>query len=445
MGRCRSIGGHVTFDDVLNGRREWAVVRGDALASLRAMPDESVQVCVTSPPYYGLRDYGLPPSVWDARPGCRHRWSDEKITTRKQAPQQDSSGGIGKTGTRGEQSWTVGATFEVRSGADCLRCGAWRGCLGLEPTPDLFIAHLVELFREVRRVLRRDGTAWVNLGDSYSGSGKGPTGHNGIGDQGERQGFTDERSAADCWSLKAKDLMMMPARMAIALQEDGWYLRSEITWCKSSAMPESVRDRPTSATERIYLLSKDARYFYDADAVREPHIDPSRGKARTESKSPHSRGDLEIGLAWVPAVREYNPLGANLRNFWTLGPEPSAWDYCNACRRLFVGADRKTIKQRDGQRVCPCGASDWVAHYATYPTAIPRRAIKAGSHAGDIVLDPFSGSATTGRVARQLGRRYIGLELSDRYANASEALLYREARPLLDAAPLPVEQQAALL
>lgn len=375
------------------------------------------------------------------------------------------------------------------------------------------------------------------MGDSYAGSGKGPTGHNGIGDQGERQGFvggkagsqrraskTQGPSVPAGWTtrnqperllgvpgFKAKDLMMMPARLAIALQEDGWYLRSEITWCKSSAMPESVGDRPTSATERIYLLSKSARYFYDGDAVRVPHVEPNGWSGRhgisRDDYQPSTQGFNSGAGGMLTKHRDYNPLGANLRNFWLLGPQPSVWDYCNACGRLFVGADRRQIKKRGDVRVCPCGASDWVAHYATYPEEIPRRAINAGTslmgacpacrapwvrmtessyrkhrpsgstearsergnrvHDGGaggwgsfgtnlrkdvtttgwqpsctcppadpvpcVVLDPFSGSATTGRVARQLGRRYIGLELSDRYAAASEALLDREGRPLLNA------------
>lgn len=231
----------MTWRDVLDGRSDYAIVRGDALARLRAMPDECVQVCVTSPPYYGLRDYGLPPSVWGGRLVCAHKW-----------------GAQGKSGTRlrngiGSETAKVAMpeTLHPSTGAFCVYCGAWRGCLGLEPTTAMFLEHLVELFREVRRVLRPDGTLWVNLGDSYAGSGKGPTGHSGIGDQGERQGFTDKRLSAD--GYKPKDLMMMPARLAIALQEDGWYLRSEITWCLSGGtllyvraqkgdMPMSVKD-----------------------------------------------------------------------------------------------------------------------------------------------------------------------------------------------------------
>lgn len=398
-----------------------------------------------------------------------------------------------------------------------------------------FLCHLVELFREVKRVLRDDGVAFINLGDSYAGSGQGPSGKESIQNAEARQGYVGSKSLTGTtrsvvpksWGrLKVKDLMMMPARLAIALQEDGWYLRSEITWCKSSAMPESVRDRPTSATERIYLLSKSAQYFYDADAVREKlatklHAPGNKGM-KDWAVGPMARGEEGFNHQFADPGRTWgSENGANLRNFWLLGPEPSAWDYCNACARLFVGADRKQIKTRDGVRLCPCGASDWVAHYATFPTEIPRRAIKAGTSArgacpechapwvrvtdqgqlvrsnnggnnktaggrdimndetmsagltkgghipgltrvretlgwqpscrcdaGEpvpcVVMDIFSGSATTGRVARQLGRRYIGLELSDRYANASEALLAREDRPLLDAAPLPVEQQANL-
>jgi DNA modification methylase len=428
---------------------------------------------------------------------------------------------------------------EARS-AFCVHCNAWRGCLGLEPTPAMFLEHLVELFREVRRVLRDDGTIWCNLGDSYSGSGKGPSSTNGIGDQAERQGFVGSKQRTNSGSLTigsheheyrgipGKNLLMMPARFAIAMQDDGWYVRSAIVWAKTSAMPESVTDRPTSAHEMVYLFSKRATYFYDAEAVKERAASADRPQPTPDMKQRRPNDTPWHDNRYAPGASGYgvSSSGANLRNVWVLGPEPSTWDYCYACRRLFVGAERKAIKTKDGQRVCPCGASDFVAHYATFVSELPRRAIKAGtsergccpncsapwvrvteraapsywserkahdfagrkvaeapsatgnytsiSHGrpensgvgysanvttgwqpgctcdagepiGCLVLDCFSGSATTGRVARQLGRRYIGLELSDRYAAASEALLAREDRPLFSAEPLPKEQQRSLL
>jgi DNA modification methylase len=316
------------------------ILVGDALAMLRTLPSASVQVCVTSPPYFGLRDYGA------------------------------------------------------------------SGQMGLEQTPADFIANLVAVFDEVKRVLRPDGLCFVNLGDSYAGSGKGPTGANGIGDQEQRQGFTGGRGATSLFvapgdepefynaqqrtpsvsNIPAKNLLLIPERFAVAMQDAGWVVRSRIAWCKKSSMPESVRDRPTSAWEHIWMFSKSARYFYDAEAVRQPHAEPARGNGKVESGTPHTRGGtIERGPTWVPAVREYNPAGANLRNFWLLGPEP--------------------LRE---------------SHYAAFPTEIPRRCILAGSRRGDTVLDPFLGSGTTALVADQLGRDAIGIELSPKYAAMAE-------------------------
>src|SRR4030095_961787 len=168
----------------------------------------------------------------------------------------------------------------------CARCGAWRGELGSEPTIELYVEHIVQVFAEVRRVLRKDGTLWLNVGDSYAGSGKGPTGFNGIGDQEQRQGFRageflnpggrppvkqggartrDGIGYVD--GLKAKDLCLIPFRLALALQAEGWYVRSDIAWCKRAPMPESVTDRPTTAWEHVFLLTRSVRYFYDQIAV----------------------------------------------------------------------------------------------------------------------------------------------------------------------------------
>lgn len=248
------------------------ILTGDALAMLRTLDAESVQVCVTSPPYFQLRDYGVP------------------------------------------------------------------GQIGLEQTPGAFIAALVAVFDEVRRVLRPDGLCFVNLGDSYAGSGKGPTGYNGIGDQEQRQGFTGVSAkstlkgytagsqlkkailggGAGVDGLPPKNLLLMPERLAIAMQDAGWWVRSRIAWCKASAMPESVRDRPTSAWEHIWMFAKSRQYFYDAAAVAQP----------SKSTAPSGNGYARPERLSVDGVHQgqsapwqVQPTSA-LRNFWLLGPEP---------------------------------------------------------------------------------------------------------------------------
>lgn len=274
------------------------VVTGDCRAGMQQLAPESVHAVITSVPYLWLRCYGTEPQVW-GDPGTHeaHEW---------QPCGRLSPGG---TGERSIATSTLTKPSAERQsdkrpkgslmGWRCT-CGAWRGELGLEPTVELYVAHLVEVFREVRRVLRKDGVVWLNIGDSYAGSGKGPTGHNGIGDQAKRQGFTGEgpkRLAARAASAipegatrgqrmgslngearhtsgvtpppgyKAKDLLLVPYRVALALQADGWYVRSDPPWIKRNAMPESVTDRFASAKEVLFQLSKAKRYFWDPEAV----------------------------------------------------------------------------------------------------------------------------------------------------------------------------------
>jgi len=254
------------------------IICGDALTVLREMPDDSVHCVVTSPPYWGLRKYDAPEGVWGGSKDCEHEWGKEIIH---------------KRGHPGDKTTLVGTQTADLSkeaghfGFFCVRCGAWRGQLGLEPTPDLYIAHLVEVFREVKRVLRSDGTLWLNMGDSYWG-GKGQSGTGNPEEQSERyeSGASINRSyhqiAGDKLTrpqdgkhdiLKPKDLVAIPWRVAFALQADGWYLRSDIIWSKPNPMPESVQDRPTKSHEYIFLLSKSGRTQFwthrELDGTRE--------------------------------------------------------------------------------------------------------------------------------------------------------------------------------
>ena len=293
------------------------IINGDA----RRLPlaDESVQCVVTSPPYWGLRDYGVP------------------------------------------------------------------GQLGLEPTPGEYVARMVEVFREVRRVLRDDGVCWLNLGDTYAGGGNG--GGGSFAQDGIRRAEpgTDKnkamrygpRGAMD--GLKPKDLVGIPWRVAFALQDDGWYLRAECIWHKPNPMPESVKDRPTKAHEQVFLLTKSARYFYDAEAVSEAATQSSGGWQSRQAKGLIAHGNSQqvrgnIGGVCGPADTR------NLRSVWTIATRP------------YSGA-----------------------HFATMPPDLARRCIMAGSRPGDIVLDPFGGSGTTAKVALEEGRRAACIELNPAY------------------------------
>lgn len=325
------------------------IIVGDCRETLKELESESIQCCCTSPPYFGLRSY---------------------------------SGGEAE--------------------------------LGQEPTPEAFVQNLVQVFREVRRVLKSDGTLWLNLGDTYAGSGNGGGGSfakDGIrcaepGTDKNKAHRYGNRGAVN--GVKSKDLIGIPWMTAFALRADGWFLRSEITWCKRAPMPESVQDRPTSATEKIFLFSKSPRYLYNAGAVRLESLDavdderriaaqrngnksaPSEIqnglRPRADKQAGHSRRHAGFNDRWDAAEDEGTAsTGANLRNFWCLSPEPYA-----------------------------------AAHFATFPTEIPRRAILIGSNPGDTVLDCFGGSGTTGMVALELGRKAILCELNPEYAKLAE-------------------------
>lgn len=259
------------------------VIIGDCLEELPTLQAECIQCCVTSPPYWGLRDYDHPKQI------------------------------------------------------------------GAESSPEIYVENLVKTFREVHRVLRKDGTLWLNIGDGYArNGGVGNCGPNAV--VGNTKKLIQKRNCKvpDCWGLKDRDLMGLPWRVAFALQADGWILRSRITWIKKSAMPESVKNRPTNATEDIFLFAKSVKYYYDQNGVREP-------------------------------------TGANLRNYWILGPDPKTY-----------------------------------GHPAAFPIELARRCILLGSGEGDTVLDPFGGCGTTGFAAQELGRQSILIEINPSYAEMGE-------------------------
>lgn len=312
--------------------------KGHVLDVLKEMEGESVHCVVTSPPYWRLRDYGLEPQVWDdpndqntkdcthlerGSDGrcfkcghCEHKWGEErkiKANPDRSTGDHDANGsGIFTDRTpRGSQPAKSARGAEKSQGQFCQHCNAWKGSLGLEPTPELFIQHIVQVFREVRRVLRKDGSCWVNIGDSYIANKTGSTGDHSIGLEGGRrtQEEASKRPTKKAAGLKPKDLCGIPWRVALALQADGWWLRSDITWCKGSPMPESVTDRPTNATEMIFLLAKSQKYYYDSFAVRQPSstrttnltsfgsstLAPKNSTTfKTDNVSPDFRGKLDF-------------------------------------------------------------------------------------------------------------------------------------------------------
>lgn len=329
------------------------ILVGDVRARLREVPDESVQTVVSSPPYWGLRDYGLDPQVWGGDSACVHAWSEE--------------GKLHRGGANGGGAATVGrdqsardAVKEFRTGSFCMACGAWRGDLGLEPSPELYVEHVVEVFREVRRVLRYDGTVWLNLGDCYAtGSSKSDDAarhrderrrdHTGLGrpahvplmpgyrgnrpPSGKHAVKLDVANAAEAIpmvqpnrmpleGLKPKDLVGVPWMVAFALRADGWQLRSDIVWHKPNPMPESVEDRPTKAHEYLFLLSKSGRYFYDKTAILEPVTGNAhpRGEGlgpKTVQRDLGIRSNESFNTAVTDLVADRNK-----RSVWTVPTTP---------------------------------------------------------------------------------------------------------------------------
>jgi DNA modification methylase len=430
------------------------ILYGHVLARLADLPDESVHCVVTSPPYYGLRSYGTAPQVWGGDPNCQHEWQTDHVIA-------ETSGNVRwQHTTGGGGDGTMNRFAKSREDADdhrefttvergFCRCGAWRGDLGLEPTPELFIQHLVEIFREIRRVLRKDGTLWLNIGDSYNGQKNGNTEVN-KNPRAVTNAF-QKRLASNC---KPKDLLMIPAQLALALRADGWWLRSEIVWAKKAPMPESVTDRPTCAHEKIFLLSKSKTYYYDAEAVKEEASElttcppnPSRGE-KTRQRETHEHGNTRRSKfdADVP----YRPSHRNMRNVWHLGPEP----FPEAHFATFVSEipRRAILAGTSARGVCPKCAAPWVrvveksggtigkggwhqheddlgrrqkaAPLADYKVETigwrPSCSCDAGNPIPATCLDPFLGAGTTAMVADQLGRHCIGIELAPSYAAMSE-------------------------
>ena len=369
------------------------IIVGDCREEMAKLPEQSVQCVVTSPPYWGQRDYGTANFIGGNDPECDHI-----------APVNRRAAGFnkryhGKEFATDKQGETPGAYT-----GKCGKCGAVRSSagIGLEPDVHEWIDSMVEVFRGVWRVLRDDGTVWLNLGDKYNGSGGG-----GQSEEKRSKNWQPSYKKSNEKWLKQKDLIGLPWRMAFALQDDGWYLRRDIIWHKPNPMPESATDRPSTAHEYVFLLTKQPKYFYDQDAVRTASDstqkstptgwDSSTGEGghgtihkQGRSLLPDNASRSKTSEIWdeqgyqKSGERNTHPLGANMRSVWTIPTQP------------FGGA-----------------------HYATYPEKLVEPCVKAGSREGDTVLDPFSGAGTTGLVAMRLGRSYTDIELNPEYAAMS--------------------------
>ena len=371
----------------------FSLLLGNCLDVLATLPDESVQCCVTSPPYWGLRDYGT--ADWEGgNADCDHQ--GKPMRTKAQINANCSGGRDVKNATAKQFYKNI-----------CGKCGATRidNQFGLEETPVAYVENMVAVFREVRRVLRDDGTLWLNLGDSYSGV----AGSSMDKERSKTINFATLPKRKDLeGGLKHKDLAGIPWRVAFALQADGWWLRQDIIWHKPNPMPESVTDRCTKAHEYIFLLTKSARYYYDNEAVKEPQIcsDPRLIKSGIVRSREYGYSTKENELR--TGNRKYDDVPINYAGNGT----------------NVKGHKGNSMNTLDGKRnkrsVWTVAAKPFKgAHFATFPPDLIEPCILAGSATDTLVLDPFSGAGTTGVVAVQHGRRYIGIELNPDYLEMS--------------------------
>ncbi len=379
--------------------KRWAVLQGDARQVLKRVPDESVAAVVTSPPYLGLRSYDVPDVWWGGDPSCPHR-----VVVPFTKP--GISGGTGEASRKREYSRQKSKSGELvpnfqivpdQEQAVCQSCGAWFGQLGQEPDPKMYVSNLVEIFREVRRTLRNDGTLWLVMGDTWAGSGRGLMG-DGLHSRefGTKQGTNKGTLAAGVVpagvprGMKPKDLMLIPFEVAKALREDGWYLRSDIVLQKPNAMPESVTDRPGKSYEHVFLLAKSAEYYYDREAVMVPT------KTGKEARWDDGKNGLQSGERHTGSTRRFgpDPTKRNLRDVWSINTEPSPYE-----------------------------------HYASFPLALVEICVLAGSRPDDLVMDPFCGIGRALIAAVKHGRRALGIDLGEdyvRFAREQLSLCNRE-------------------
>jgi len=355
---------------------------GDCRETMRKWASEGIkaQTCVTSPPYYGLRDYGTGKWVGGDE-NCSHKrdskYSDKTITG------------------HANKNLTVGDAIYK---SVCPKCGAVRedGQIGLEETPEEYIAAMVEVFRCVWDVLEDDGTLWLNIGDSYYNyrPGKGQAlVKQSVANNNQDLPQTCARRGNKLDGLKEKDLIGIPWMLAFALRADGWYLRQDIIWHKPNPMPESVQDRCTKAHEYIFLLSKSPKYYYDVDSIKEDAISAGNVGGSFQGRQGGAEYQAQSGGVGSEA-KEY--LNKNKRSVWTVPVKPYA-----------------------------------DAHFAVFPTDLIEPCILAGAPAGGVVLDPFMGSGTTAQVAQTLGRKYLGCELNPAYQPLQKKRLAQQSLELL--------------
>lgn len=463
---------------------------GDCRDVLAQLPTESVSCVMTSPPFYGLRKYTCPPSIWGGDPDCPHnlrvqpvdgesytgrkRWQHDGVSRqempeawvkeKESAPHQDFAGVEWKTGGQPR----VHGSEPIPHGATCSLCGAWRGWLGLEPTVEMYVEHTIEWLRAVRRVMRKDGVLWLDIDDSRSGSwgdyvapsnkGRKPKGETRWDRPGyEKAGHHGKPPTANL-AISKKNLCLIPQRIAIAAQQDGWIVRSEITI--TSWMPESAKDRPTDACRKVLMLVKNKHYWYDGQAVRLPQAENSARRAQDGHASGgkwddardwsrttaalrddrwdefvHSDGLRNLGSVWDDIPPAAYP-DAHFATFAVEEPERCILASCPAEICVKCGKARRWVVKRKGPTTTEINQERPALSGRAHQEGIGQNLDYRGPHTqtaqsnetlgwtdcgcgtgfeSGLVLDPFIGTGTTAIAARKLGRRCIGIDASEEY------------------------------
>jgi DNA modification methylase len=411
---------------------------------LKDLPDECVDMLITSPPYWALRDYGIEPQIWGGSPKCKHKWGSEK-----KRPINLQTGN-----PEFKRKWREAATNKKsNTGAFCKKCGAWRGCLGLEPTFDLFINHLCDIFDEAKRILKKHGTCWVNLGDTYFGGGYGSktnlkktkqfTNHGTINGRETMQAIRKNGNG-----YPKKSLCLIPQRFAIEMVNRGWILRNEIIWHKPSCMPSSIKDRFTVDFEYLFFFSKSQKYYFEQQF--EDHKKQYLNRYNYQfsgipgAASPVEKRENPQAGNWA-----INPNGRNMRSVWSISPQPFPEAHfatfpeklietpikagcpefvCKKCgkprakifsKKFVPQEDVSTEKNKRGERGKPMDDSNGWQGFPRGSNKVSFKGYtKCGCNAGfkpGVALDLFMGTGTTALVSLKNDRDFLGVEVNPKY------------------------------
>jgi len=426
------------------------VIQGDCIEVMRQMPADSVDTVITSPPYWGLRSYEETEKVWGGDPNCEHEWSNEigkDVIGNAPSDRTTMTGGMGIRETESEAS----------RGNFCCKCGAWKGQLGLEPTFELYIDHLMQIFDEVKRVLKPTGSFWLSLGDTYGGSGCGKGDYRSDNKRGLNiPDLYSNKPNPQLKALQPKCLVGVPWRVALRMiDEHGWILRNDICWYKPNHMPSSVKDRLTNSWEHVFHFVKSRKYFYDLDAIREPYSPTSTrwgGNVMNPPKATkYPNGVTEWDFHRANKERLWHASeGKNPGDMWSINTEPfpdahfavfpeelcikpilascpkQVCKECGKARVRITKAKREPFESPTQEKILKIQNFGKSSIFRTREIARERKTIgwtDCGCGAGfgsGIVLDPMCGSGTALVTAYKLGRDYIGIDISEKYVEMTE-------------------------